>query len=355
MDNTLDQQDATNTAATLHFKVARLSGELNGLEWLAQNTIFQFASVSDAPDDVTQAMRKVSPHFKSVSDNYGYDLAHALCWTTNKAALKRLRTEFVVLALVRTPAKYSLVETVNTSKYSVPAAAAGSPHTVEVLDLLELADDKFPAATQGEALGYWCDPRKPHRTYLVWLTKSRIAGAPCLHPSQHVQRPYGVLSSKDAQLYDLRTAFVPHGKLKVGTIILHVGGRKRSFHTLSTAVNTLLHDVLATSAPLALANKGITAYLCCGESNAPILNDYIPTDSFSDWLKLENTITAKVVDVAPPDSPIKNMRWTDQVQHCLDECVVSHDVLRTTWSNAMHQVQRAPKQLHSVTIMLPMV
>ena len=354
MDNTLNQQqDATNVAATLHLKVDRLSGELNGLEWLTQNTIFQFAPVSDAPDEVMQTMRKVLPRFVSVSDNYGYDLAHALCWSANKAALKRLHTEFVTLALVRAPAKFSLVEAVCNSKYAVPASVAGSPHTVEVLDLLELADDKLPATTQGEALGYWCDTRKTHRTYLVWLTRDSVANA----PRQKAYTPYyfGVLPHRDALLRDLQTAFVLGGTLKVGTLNLHVGGRKRSFHTLSTAVNTLLHNVLATSAPLALANKGITAYLCCGESNAPILNDYIPTDSFSDWLKLEKLLSSKVVSVAPPDSPIKTMRWTDQVQHCLDECVVSHDVLRTTWSSAMHQVQRAPKQPHSVTIMLPMV
>ena len=348
--DTITQQGATNVAATLHLKVDRLSDQ-HGLEWIAKNTVFQAAPVCDAPAEVVHAMRTVIPAFVSVSDNYGYDLAHALCWSTNKAALKRLHSEFLALVLVRAPAKFSLVDAVCGSKYAVPAAVAGSP-TVECLDLLELANDKLPATTQGDAVRYWCDPRKAHRTYMLWLTKDQVANAP--RQKTYTAYYFGVLPNRDALLRDLQTAFVPHGKRKVGTLSLYVGGRKRSFHTLHTAVNTLLDNVLTVSAPLAFTNKGITAYFLCGESNCPVLKDYIPTDSYSDWLKLEKLLSSKIVSVAPSDSPIKTTRWTDQVQQHLDECVVSRDVLRTTWSNAMHQVQRAPKQPHCVTLMIPM-
>ena len=352
MDN---QQGATNVAATLHLKVDHLSDHLSdqhGLEWIAKNTIFQAAPVRNAPAEVVQAMRTVIPAFVSVSDNYGYDLAHALCWSTNKAALKRLRNEFLALVLVRAPAKFSLVDAVCGSKYAVPAAVAGNPYAVETLDLLELASNKLPAITQGDAVSHWCNSHKAHRTYLMWLTKDQVANAP--RQKTYTEYYFGVLPNRDALLRDLQTAFVPHGKRKVGTLSLYVGGRKRSFHTLHTAVNTLLDNVLTVSAPLAFANKGITAYFMCGESNCPVLKDYIPTDSYSDWLKLEELLSSKIVSVAPPDSPIKTMHWTDQVQQHLDECVVSRDVLRATWSNAMHQVQRAPQGSHCATIMIPM-
>ncbi|MFM7008160.1 MAG: hypothetical protein ACKO0Z_02305 [Betaproteobacteria bacterium] len=358
-----------NVSATLNVRVEALTG-MTGLEWLAENTIFQAAPVRSEVPEVAATMRRVMPKFDAgkpvISVDGDLQLNHWAYAVTrgimdnrnNKAMVARLNGEFVTLALVRTPAKFNALSQ-DDSPFKAYPHVGGSPFGLEFVDLLDLASN---GTTRGvsimDAVARWCDARKAHRTYLMWLTKDTVFNAPRTD-EYYAAGKHGVLAPRDVQLYGLRTAFVTSSnKRKVGTCSAYLGARFHSFHsfhTLHMAATALFHHMLSVSAPLAFANKGISAYLLCRDSNAPILREYIPTSTFSDWQALYHTITCAVADVAPPDSPLKLMRHGVHIEQALDDCVLSHAALQRAWNKALHQSQRAPNQKVCETIMLPMV
>ena len=364
MNNT---RNATNVAATINVRVENLT-DMTGLEWLAKNTIFQASPVRSEVPEVASVMRRVMPKFDAgkpvVSadgdlqlNHWAYALMRGIVDNrTNKALVARLNDEFVTLALVRTPAKFSALSQDDSPFKSYPQVG-GSPHGLDFVDLLDLASN---GTTRGvpaqDAVTYWCDARKAHRTYLMWLTKDTVFNAPRTD-EYYAAGKQGVLAARDVQLYGLRTAFLTsRNKRKVGTFSAYLGESCTfsHLHSLSTAANALFHHMLSVTAPLAFANKGISAYLLCRNSNAPVLREYIPTSTFSDWQVVYHTITCAVADVAPPDSPLKLMRHGVHIEQALDDCTLSHAALQRAWNRAVHQAQRTPNQKVCETIMLPM-